>query len=113
MLIGRRRQELADTRSSCVNFPLAGRFCCWGDWATPRRRRSGLFRFSEDRMRHEVHQSSALEYLSVYPESYQDGAAYPLLIWLHAGCTPIMQTRLHDGLETVEAFSVSGVFLGG
>jgi phospholipase/carboxylesterase len=34
-------------------------------------------------MRHEVHRSSTLEYLAVYPEDYQNGAVYPLLIWLH------------------------------
>src|SRR5262245_50044443 len=34
-------------------------------------------------MRREVHRSSTLEYLAVYPEGYRDGAAYPLLIWLH------------------------------
>jgi phospholipase/carboxylesterase len=34
-------------------------------------------------MRHEVHQGSTLEYLTVYPERYQDQAVYPLLIWLH------------------------------
>jgi len=34
-------------------------------------------------MRHEVHQSSTLEYLTVFPDGYQERAAYPLLIWLH------------------------------
>ncbi len=34
-------------------------------------------------MRSEVHQSSTLEYLTIYPDGYQAGTTYPLLIWLH------------------------------
>jgi phospholipase/carboxylesterase len=34
-------------------------------------------------MRHEIHQGSTLQYLSLYPEGFQAGTAYPLLIWLH------------------------------
>jgi phospholipase/carboxylesterase len=34
-------------------------------------------------MRGEVHQSATLEYLAVYPDGCQDGAGYPLLVWLH------------------------------
>jgi phospholipase/carboxylesterase len=34
-------------------------------------------------MRRQVYRSSTLEYLTVYPDGYQEGAVYPVLIWLH------------------------------
>jgi phospholipase/carboxylesterase len=34
-------------------------------------------------MRHEVHRSSTLEYLTLYPDGYQQSATSSLLVWLH------------------------------
>src|SRR6187549_1599279 len=34
-------------------------------------------------MRTEVQQGSTLEYLTCFPDDYEEGASYPLLIWLH------------------------------
>src|SRR5262245_12841707 len=54
-------------------------------------------------MRHEVHRSSPLEYLTLYPEGYEAGAAFPLLIWLHG-----FGADMHDLAALAEAAHPSG-----
>jgi phospholipase/carboxylesterase len=54
-------------------------------------------------MRLDVHRSSSLEYLVAYPEGYQDGVSYPLLVWLHG-----FGAHMHDLAPLASALPRTG-----
>jgi phospholipase/carboxylesterase len=54
-------------------------------------------------MSREVSHASTLDYLVLYPDGYQDGTVYPLLIWLHG-----FGADMHDLADIAAAVHRSG-----